>query len=397
MPGQELPLPLAEYVNQHLSATKQSSGSNWSFAQGFLIGQLSVIIVLSAFIKYFIFGEPSGDGSKTILPSSTQRRREKARGRHEDRLLRKKRSSVLRSTPPLTTTTILSKTFYNVDSHQPETLDWFNVLVAQAIAQFREDARTDNAILASLNSVLNGPHKPNFVDTIKVTEVSLGEDFPIFSNCRICPVEGTDGAVGGKLQARMDVDLSDLITLGIETKLLLNYPKPLVAVLPVALAVSIVQFTGTLSISFVPSSPPTPTSEESDSSNTNHASNGKGSNSNKESPENQFTTLQFSFSDDYRLDISVRSLVGSRSRLQDVPKIAQLVESRIHNWIDERCVEPRFQQIVLPSLWPRKKTTREGPAGTGGSSVTVTGEGSGLNTGAGLAGELRSRGSTVHT
>lgn len=162
---------------------------------------------------------------------------------HEERLLRKKRSSALRATPPLTTTTILSKTYYNVNSHQPESLDWFNVLIAQTIAQFRDDARTDNAILTSLDSVLNGPNKPGFVDTIKVTEVNLGEDFPIFSNCRVCPVEGTEGQ---KLQARMDVDLSDVITLGIETKLLLNYPKPLVAVLPVALAVSIVRFSGTV-------------------------------------------------------------------------------------------------------------------------------------------------------
>ena len=70
--------------------------------------------------------------------------------------------------------------------------------------------------------------------------------------------------------------------------------------------------------------------------------------------------LTFTFLDDYRLDLSVRSLLGSRSRLQDVPKIAQLVESRLHAWFDERCVEPRFQQIQLPSLWPRKKNTRGG-------------------------------------
>lgn len=394
MPGQELPIPLADYVSQNLSTGKHLSGSNWSFAQGFIIGQLSVIIVVGAFIKYFIFGEPSGDGSKSLLPSNTQRRREKARAnrQHEERLLRKKRSSVLRATPPLTTTTILSKTYYNVNSHQPESLDWFNVLIAQTIAQFRDDARTDNAILTSLDSILNGPNKPGFVDTIKVTEVNLGEDFPIFSNCRVCPVEGTDGQ---KLQARMDVDLSDVITLGIETKLLLNYPKPLVAVLPVALAVSIVRFSGTLSISFVPShptaaedSPPVPTDP---SPKPNQADAGQR--------ENQFTTLQFSFSDDYRLDISVRSLVGSRSRLQDVPKIAQIVENRLHDWIDQRCVEPRFQQIVLPSLWPRKKTTREGPTGAGvsvpgGANTTVGSECSGVSAGVGAIGDLRNRSTT---
>lgn len=84
------------------------------------------------------------------------------------------------------------------------------------------------------------------------------------------------------------------------------------------------------------------------------------SNSNSNSTSHTPTTLAFTFLDDYRLDLSVRSLLGSRSRLQDVPKIAQLIESRLHTWFDERCVEPRFQQIVLPSLWPRKKNTRGG-------------------------------------
>jgi maintenance of morphology protein 1 len=256
----------------------------------------------------------------------------------------------------LTIKTILSKTYYNVDAHQPESLDWFNVLIAQTIAQFRSDAQHDDAILGSLTKALNGTSRPDFLDEIKVTELSLGEDFPIFSNCRVIPVdddglsfntgkgaEGSQGAREGRLQARMDVDLSDFITLALETKLLLNYPKPLSAILPVALAVSVVRFSGTLAISFIPSSPPHP------------------------SP----TTLAFCFLDDYRLDFSIRSLVGSRSRLQDVPKIAQLVEARLHSWFDERCVEPRFQQIALPSLWPRKKNTRGGDEG-GEASVPAS-------------------------
>ncbi|KAI9872497.1 MAG: ERMES complex subunit mmm1 [Pleopsidium flavum] len=148
----------------------------------------------------------------------------------------------------------------------------------------------------------------------------------------------------------MDVDLSDFITLGVETKMILNYPKPRTAVLPVALAVSVVRFSGTLSISFLPSSL-SPTTASSD--------NGSAG---SPSP----TILSFAFLDDYRLDLSIRSLVGSRSRLQDVPKIAQLVEARLHSWFDERCVEPRFQQIVLPSLWPRKRNTRGGAEEDGG-------------------------------
>lgn len=241
------------------------------------------------------------------------------------------------------------------------------MLIAQTIAQLRADARQDDAVLTSLTNILNGPTTPDWLGEIRVTEIELGDEFPIFSNCRVIPVD--DGGLGlgspnksegsganeGRLQARMDVDLSDVITLGIETTLMLNWPRPKVAVLPVALAVSVVRFSGTLSVSFIPSAQP-PTSAHGDSNPSNPNSNSSSSHT----P----TTLAFTFLDDYRLDLSVRSLLGSRSRLQDVPKIAQLIESRLHTWFDERCVEPRFQQIILPSLWPRKKNTRGGDEGS---------------------------------
>lgn len=332
----------------------------FSFTQGLIFGQLSVVLLLAVFIKFFIFGDPPSPEVTASLRATERRSRtlahktsllslrtSNARQSPQQPALNKKKSSILRTGPPtLTIGSILSKTYYKVDSHQPESLDWFNVLVAQAIAQLRSDAQHDDAILTSLNKALNSGSRPDFFDEIRVTELSLGEDFPIFSNCRIIPVDedGLDLGPGktldadmarrdgARLQARMDVDLSDMITLAVETKLLLNFPKRLSAVLPVALAVSVVRFSGTLSMSFIPSN----------------------------SSENTPTKMVFTFLDDYRLDFSIRSLLGSRSRLQDVPKIAQLVESRLHQWFDDRCVEPRFQEIALPSMWPRKKNTRGG-------------------------------------
>lgn len=350
-----------------------------SFTQGLVVGQLSVVLLIAAFIKFFIFGDPPSPEVTASIRATERRARTLAHreslltlqtpnARQTQPVLNKKKSSVLRSAPTLTIGSILNKTYYNVDSHQPESLDWFNVLVAQTIAQFRSDAQHDDAILTSLTKALNGTSRPDFVDEIKVTELTLGEDFPIFSNCRIIPVDedglslenrngggifggqgGTAGArakllEGSRLQARMDVDLSDMITLALETKLLLNYPKRLTAMLPVALAVSVVRFSGTLSISFIPSNPSQSTP----------------------------TMMKFSFLDDYRLDFSIRSLVGSRSRLQDVPKIAQLVEARLHRWFDERAVEPRFQEIALPSMWPRMKNTR-GPGDDGLDNLSSPG------------------------
>ena len=124
-----------------------------------------------------------------------------------------------------------------------------------------------------------------------------------------------------------------------------------------------VRFSGTLSISFIPSNPSQSTP----------------------------TTMTFNFLDDYRLDLSVRSLLGSRSRLQDVPKIAQLVESRLHRWFDERCVEPRFQEIALPNMWPRKKNTRgpEDSLGGEGAAASAAGGSVGKARGKEVAGETK--------
>ncbi|KAF2680687.1 hypothetical protein K458DRAFT_434263 [Lentithecium fluviatile CBS 122367] len=367
------------------SAQPIPQGSSLSFTQGFLLGQLSIALLIFFFIKFFIFGEPPSADDRAVHLSSLRRARTLA---HQSTLHQRTHSnsitanaaaalslnhkhsrSVIRNaanTGGPSIATILAKTYYNVKGHQPESLDWFNVLIAQTIAQLRADARQDGAVLTSLTDLLNSGSKPPWLGEIKVTEIALGDEYPIFSNCRVMPAEegfwagggsgGIPGAEEGRLQARMDVDLSDVITLGIETTLVLNYPKPLVAVLPVALAVSVVRFSGTLALSFIPSS-----SSPSTTANTSAADDApRPTSSSGATPPHLPTTLAFTFLDDYRLDLSVRSLVGSRSRLQDVPKIAQLIESRVHAWFDERAVEPRFQQIVLPSLWPRKKNTRGG-------------------------------------
>ncbi|KIH90670.1 mitochondrion biogenesis protein [Sporothrix brasiliensis 5110] len=337
-------------------------------------------------------GHQSSSTHEFLQPPSTGA--QGAAGTHQQQLNNRRTSSVLRRPPVLTIGSILNKTYYRVDSHQPESLDWFNVLIAQTIAQFRNDAQHNDAILTSLTKALNGTSRPDFLDEIRVTELSLGEDFPIFSNCRIIPVDedgyatnaGGGGGGGGaaglagatRLQARMDVDLSDMITLAVETKLLLNYPRRLSAVLPVALAVSVVRFSGTLSVSFVPSNPSQATP----------------------------TKMIFAFLDDYRLDFSIRSLLGSRSRLQDVPKIAQLIESRLHRWFDERAVEPRFQEIELPSLWPRMRNARGGGAGPpsedvsmsdGGAQAGGSGAASGGAGGAGGAGAARTGSNAMPT
>ncbi|RMZ92249.1 hypothetical protein DV736_g543, partial [Chaetothyriales sp. CBS 134916] len=344
-----------------------------TFFQGFFLGQLSVVLLLGAFIKFFIFGEaptPRSRSSSAAAPARhvrTPSLHSMASSKSSPQQSRRNQAStnVLKpvSTHATDTSSILRKTYYQMpdrgqgkniihSTHQPESLDWFNVLIAQTIAQYRQtaynlrDGSPDGppSVLVSLEAAINDSDKhPSFLDQIKITEISMGEEYPIFSNVRVVSVNDDDAslaATGGRLQALVDVDLSDdNLTLAIETSLILNYPKPFSAILPVALSVSVVRFSGTLSISFVPA-----TEEPTE---TNDPPSGK--------PK---TNLAFSFLPDYRLDLSVRSLIGSRSRLQDIPKIAQLVEARVQAWFEERVVEPRVQVVPLPGLWPRMGKTR---------------------------------------
>ncbi|KAJ5109835.1 hypothetical protein N7532_002480 [Penicillium argentinense] len=386
--------------------------SSLSFTQGFLLGQLSVVLLIGAFIKFFIFGEAPPPPSRGLSNRTTHRRYSSVYNTPQDqKSLREKpsTSNVLRPVPASSTNTrsILRKTYYSAiptnpskhgrhrmhhSSHQPESLDWFNVLIAQTIAQYRQTAYSlkdspTSSILSSLTAAMNNPEKkPSFIDKITVTDISLGEEFPIFSNCRIIAVDDPTNADGGRLQALLDVDLSDdNLSIAVETQFVLNYPKPRSAILPVALSVSVVRFSGTLCISLIPASTDplhTPAASPMPNQDANAA---PGSPEGDESSEGQKpqngspkSNVAFSFLPDYRLDLSVRSLIGSRSRLQDVPKVAQLVEARVHAWFEERVVEPRVQVVGLPDLWPRMGRTgvRTGEDSDAGSTAPPRSSGS---------------------
>lgn len=282
------------------------------------------------FLKFFVFSESTSSSSTGKL------KKKDAAGVIVNRQKKEDGGASNDDEDSLKLGVILEKTYYDVDNHNPESLDWFNVLVAQTISQFRTEALLSDNIYHSLNEFLLKLALPDFLDKIELTEIDIGDDFPIFSNCRI--KHGADGT--GRLEAKIDVDLSDTLTLGIDTRLLLNHPRPFTAALPVQLSVSLVRFSGCLSVSLA------------NTVDTTMANTGK-------LDDQGGTALIFSFSPDYRLEFSVKSLIGSRAKLQDVPKISELIESKLRSWFTDRCIEPKFQVIKLPSMWPRSKNTRE--------------------------------------
>lgn len=358
-----------EFLNREsllANSITPSSSNSFSFTQGLIVGQLSVIVVIGIFIKFFVFQDASNylpvktvkDGTGVVVKHETNN---KSGNTDND--------STADSSHEPNLSSILEKTYYDVDNHPSESLDWFNVLIAQTISQLRTEALISDNIFHSLNDFLMKLNFPNYLDSVRITEIDIGDDFPIFSNCRIKQSQDDSG----RLEAKIDVDLSDTITLGVETKLLLNHPRPMVAALPVQLSVSLVRFSGCLAVSLISPNDQDLEPNNSDDLNketdqglaskeTKSTSNIEfSSNHTKKSQKESGTAIRFSFSPDYRLEFNIKSLIGSRAKLQDVPKISSLIESKLRYWFVERCVEPRFQVVKIPSLWPRKENTREVP------------------------------------
>ncbi|CDO94948.1 unnamed protein product [Kluyveromyces dobzhanskii CBS 2104] len=342
---------------QPVTIEPQSSFSSLSFAEGLIVGQLTVIVALIFVIKFFVFSEGGTktataksrgsassfmDSTKNSILSTIIKRGGKDGLEVDDKDNEKSRQI----------NSILEKTYYDVETHSSESLDWFNVLIAQTINQFREEALQKNNIINSLNDFIErrSNELPQYLDQIKITEVDIGDDFPIFSNCII---QYSPNSNNKRLEAKIDIDLSDRLALGIETRLLLNYPKPFSAALPIKLTVSVVRFQACLTVSLTTDEQFVPTSKEA---NEGEMGNDKG------------YYLMFSFNPEYRMELEVKSLIGARSKLENIPKIASLIEYQISKWFVERCVEPRFQFVKLPGMWPRSKNTRKEKTDTDDSS-----------------------------
>lgn len=89
----------------------------WTFTQGFLAGQATVVVLALLFVRYVVFS-----ASDTADAAAWRARRKAA-----------KELAELSTTPvpPPPTAHLLDKTGYDMATHAAETADWINVLGAQ--------------------------------------------------------------------------------------------------------------------------------------------------------------------------------------------------------------------------------------------------------------------------
>ncbi|PWN37503.1 uncharacterized protein FA14DRAFT_105878, partial [Meira miltonrushii] len=302
---------------------------------GFLAGQLSVIIIALFAIRYIIFEDSKTSQKSTKrplhIPIRTSKNRKSGFLSSSSTLKDISRSTRMQDSEadvPRMMADIMNRVQYEMDSHASESIDWINVIVAQALAGYRQDIKAE---ILNLNTVGRGM---TFLDPIQVTQVEFGDAYPIFSNAKVRPADDM-----GRMRIEVDIDYADCMSLAIETKLLINFPRPRFAVLPVSLGLTIERFSGTMAIelfsnSSTQASPIPPTASKSEPPRSRHE-------------------LHFSLHPDFTLDATASSLVGSRAKLQDLPKIEQLLVGRVRTYIHDRFVWPKYWTLTLPNLVPR--------------------------------------------
>ncbi|KAJ3022975.1 ERMES complex subunit mmm1 [Thoreauomyces humboldtii] len=272
------------------------------FIKGFIAGQVTLGVLIFFLVKVFFFR------------SGHETRIELARKKNMRKLYEPKVRIPI--SPHAIESQILAKTLYDVHAHPIETCDWLNVLVAQTITKYRNDNGFNNRIVHVLDEVLNGHTKPGFLGPIHITDFSLGEEFPLVKGVKIRFSEPN-----ANLRTEIQFEFDDQVTLGVETQVLVNWPKACIAALPVALTLSVVKFSGTIAIEFV---------------------------THPDTPE---TYLSFSILNDFALEFEVRSLLGHRTKVKDLPKLASLITSKIRSVFVEEVVWPSFKRMNIPSFW----------------------------------------------
>ncbi|WFD36360.1 ERMES complex subunit mmm1 [Malassezia cuniculi] len=307
-----------------------------TFFQGFIVGQLVFLVGLVFLFRYFYVAD---------VPQSLEQQRKQL----IERTVAQQKSLAARSTAskpqgsPYCLNSlydVLARNGYDVSVHPPESLDWLNVIVASAIASYR------TSIVSAAGSVQSDPNAPlpslqspekaavkkllehamntavsgrtfNLLDYITVTDIDFGCQFPQFRNARIQPDETGDCA-----RLQIDFDYVDQISIGIDTRLLMNFSQLRFGSLALAMTLRIERISGTFGVEIGP----------------RRATNTR-------TPE-----IRVSIYPDFVLQAHLSSIIGSKDKLQDVPKIEEILITRMRMFIVQHLVWPKCWSIPLPGV-----------------------------------------------
>ncbi|PIA16574.1 hypothetical protein COEREDRAFT_81226 [Coemansia reversa NRRL 1564] len=318
---------------QHLPAWQPT------FMQGFIFGQISMLVLLVMAIKYLLFEEPLGrrGANDDELPAMPDNASADKKGTvvHEggfglskftifSRKPKEPQPSDLAEELARMHKEILARTGYSLHAHGPESCNWLTVFLAQIIAKFRADAERHDRLVRVISEALNGELRPSVIDSIRITQFSLGSDFLRIVSARMVPAAGPLG-----MRAELELALHDEITLGFNTRVLVNWPRTAVAALPVSMAISLVKFTGTVAIEF--------------------------------DCESAEPSLSVSILPDYVLEFDVQTLIGSKAKVQNLPMLTSVISRKLQAAFAKELVMPNEKRVPIKHPFTPKPTAAAGP------------------------------------
>lgn len=274
-----------------------------TFTQGLILGQVSILLLLAVILKYLFLDS----GPRKTL--SYQPR-------------------IIRSEDDEESTDVEGDTQEKgaeITSHPSDTesMEWLNVVLQQVLDAYRVKLRDnqpgvlgDEIARKRIETFANARRPREFLDPIHVHSIDLGHSAPRLSNARCTkPGESTSDP-----HIEFTLAYSDTISISFSTSVLFNYPFASFARLPVSFTVSLSLFSTTALLI-----PPQP-----------HA----------EHPTLTITLPSAQTQKDLVLELKTTSLLGSRAKLADVPKLHELINQQIQKII----LEKGTWKVVLPGL-----------------------------------------------
>ncbi|KAJ6519517.1 maintenance of mitochondrial morphology protein 1 [Mycena sanguinolenta] len=265
-----------------------------TFTQGFILGQLSILALLVLILKYLFL-----DSTEQPFESSPYHLRVDS-----ERLLRKQN--------------LLSQAAAENIDDKAESAQWFNMLFQQIVEIYRSRLRDglpgtegDEVARKRIEEYANKIRPPGFLDHINILSVDLGVSAPRIHNARIKRQKCAEPLS----EAEVEVTYTDTISLALSTTYLFNYPMPAFARLPVQLTISLSLFKASIIIT-----PPSPTSST--------------------------PVVTLTVPPDFTLDLTINSLMGSRAKLDNVPKLHELIQHQVRRLLASQ----KPWRVHLPGL-----------------------------------------------
>eukprot|EP01135_Chromosphaera_perkinsii_P004725 Nk52_evm36s294 gene=Nk52_evmTU36s294 len=226
-----------------------------------------------------------------------------------------------------------------------ESCQWLNTILYRIFADIQCDLDLHETLLNTIIMGLNDPSqdgkKPSFVGDVNVSEFDLGSSIPIVQRIRL--VAGRDGSpvdLNSEMYVCMDIEYSGNAQLGIETELILNWPVPMSAALPVGLSVSIAKLEGVVMLKCPPCAFFETSVRDTTAGGDAGGSSGVGKGANASQAAMQYGTHSLYFDSIPRIDFEIHSVLGHKSQAHDLPKLEEMILDKLRDVIVKTCVYP---------------------------------------------------------